>query len=275
MNRRIVLSIILVATCATFASVGGAASASTQRCSGPSVGTLFVQLGGDDGRLFVDGSTITLEDLATHELVPCRYRGQIPATPQNTNTIIVEEIGGITFDGVGGMFGAKDIKALNTGQITVIGTPASDEITGYCRTHGRHRICPAIRFNDATIVSGPSSGAGPLFGAGGDDDISIDGRWGFPAHGGSGNDNIFVGSGNGRQGGAALYGDAGNDNLTGGMGADQFDGGPGNDYMSGGVGRDTFHAVDGEADHLDGGPDFDEAWIDHGLDTTISIQKIH
>lgn len=264
MKSGIVLSLGVVLICAALSSVGDAVSASTQSCSGSSAGTLLVGLNGNDGRLFVDGSTITLEDLATHALLACSYDAvtPMPATPENTKQMNVQGSGSVTFDGTGGTFGAS-IRADNLGTVSVIGTPGADGIQTGCYVRcGLKGEGWFIDFDDDTITFSPPAGtrAGPIFGAGGDDTILMDGHWGAAAHGGDGNDSISIASDGGTESVARFYGDAGNDTLLSQQGDDYLAGGTGNDYMSSGKGRDYFdESAPGEtgangADTIIGGP---------------------
>lgn len=104
---------------------------------------------------------------------------------------------------------------------------------------------------------------------------------------GSAGDDRLVGGG----GGDDLRGRGGNDVLDGGPGPDQLRGGPGDDLLlggggadvlrgnagaddlQGGAGNDTIHALDGEADTLDGGDGTDSAEWDEGLDVVVAVER--
>jgi Ca2+-binding RTX toxin-like protein len=246
------------------------------------VGHLLVDVGDDNGRLFVDpGHVITLEDEATHVQVPCSY-GDIPATPDNTTLIDVSGgFGGITFDGVGGMFGANTINT-DVAPVSIIGTPQADTISVSCNSLCKYRNA-SMQFNAATIAIGSSSAGGPVSGAGGDDHISIDGHWRGSRFfsGGDGNDTLSIDTSGGRHGGGKedfdLSGDAGNDSLTGGKHEDVLSGGPGDDTLKGGSGNDNVSGDEGndqlfgEAhnDQLDGGPGNDK--VDGGKGSDVML----
>ena len=63
------------------------------------------------------------------------------------------------------------------------------------------------------------------------------------------------------------------DALTGSEGNDVLDGRGGVDSLRGGAGRDLFHARDGRADTLVGGPARDTARLDRGRDRAFSIER--
>ena len=77
------------------------------------------------------------------------------------------------------------------------------------------------------------------------------------------------------QGGAdTLYGRGGNDVLQGGTGNDRLYGGLGRDSLLGGPGNDRLYARDNRRDTVNGGPGFDEAWVDR-LDRVRSVERVH
>lgn len=77
------------------------------------------------------------------------------------------------------------------------------------------------------------------------------------------------------QGGAdTLYGRGGNDVLQGGTGNDRLYGGLGRDSLVGGPGNDRLYARDNRRDTVNGGPGFDEAWVDR-LDRVRSVERVH
>ena len=78
----------------------------------------------------------------------------------------------------------------------------------------------------------------------------------------------------GRGGNDALYGRGGNDLLRGGTGNDRLYGGPGKDVLAGEVGNDRLYARDGVRETVNGGPGFDEAWLDR-LDVARNVERVH
>lgn len=78
----------------------------------------------------------------------------------------------------------------------------------------------------------------------------------------------------GRGGNDTLYGRGGNDVIRGGTGNDRLYGGPGRDVLAGEVGNDRLYARDGQRDVVNGGPGFDEAWLD-GLDVARNVERVH
>src|SRR5207247_7840009 len=98
------------------------------------------------------------------------------------------------------------------------------------------------------------------------------------AEGGRGEDTI-VGSHyaqalDGGGGNDLLRGKGGRDTLIGEGGTDGIFCGPGKDDVSAGQGNDTIYARDGMRDDLGGGPGFDRARIDVGLDRVLEIEKL-
>ena len=78
----------------------------------------------------------------------------------------------------------------------------------------------------------------------------------------------------GRGGNDVLYGRGGNDVLRGGTGNDRLYGGPGKDVLAGEVGNDRLYARDGVRETVNGGPGFDEAWLDR-LDVARNVERVH
>ena len=78
----------------------------------------------------------------------------------------------------------------------------------------------------------------------------------------------------GRGGNDSLYGRSGNDVLQGGIGNDRLYGGLGRDTLVGGPGNDRLSARDGQRDRVNGGPGFDEAWVDR-LDVVGNVERVH
>jgi Ca2+-binding RTX toxin-like protein len=78
----------------------------------------------------------------------------------------------------------------------------------------------------------------------------------------------------GRGGNDILKGRRGNDVLRGGIGNDRLYGGPGRDILAGNAGNDRLYARDGQRDTLNGGPGFDEAWVDR-LDVVRNVERVH
>jgi Ca2+-binding RTX toxin-like protein len=48
----------------------------------------------------------------------------------------------------------------------------------------------------------------------------------------------------------------------------------GNDVLRGGTGNDRLYARDGVRDLVNGGPGFDEAWLDR-LDVARNVERVH
>jgi Ca2+-binding RTX toxin-like protein len=80
-----------------------------------------------------------------------------------------------------------------------------------------------------------------------------------------------------------LRGLAGNDRLRGGRGNDVLRGGAGHDRIAGGFGQDALFgergndrlaARDNERDILDGGPGFDQAWVDRS-DVVRNVERVY
>jgi hypothetical protein len=88
-------------------------------------------------------------------------------------------------------------------------------------------------------------------------------------NGTSANDVLRGGGGN-----DTLHGRGGNDIVDGGIGNDRAWGEPGRDSIIGGAGNDRLHARDGQRDTLNGGPGFDEAWVDR-LDVVRNVERVH
>lgn len=78
----------------------------------------------------------------------------------------------------------------------------------------------------------------------------------------------------GRSGADTLRGRGGNDVLQGGTGNDRLYGGPGRDSLVGGPGNDRLYARDNLRDTVNGGPGFDEAWVDR-LDRVRNVERVH
>ena len=78
----------------------------------------------------------------------------------------------------------------------------------------------------------------------------------------------------GRGGNDTLYGLGGHDVLNGGIGNDRLYGGKGRDTLRGGPGNDRLYARDGQRDIVDGGPGFDEAWVDR-FDVVRNVERVH
>lgn len=66
----------------------------------------------------------------------------------------------------------------------------------------------------------------------------------------------------------------GNDGALGRKGNDVLEGGPGSDILDGGEGNDLILARDGKPDIVRGGPGFDRAQVDKGLDDVAGIEKL-
>ena len=78
----------------------------------------------------------------------------------------------------------------------------------------------------------------------------------------------------GRGGNDTVRGRGGNDVIRGGTGNDRLYGGPGRDLILGEPGNDRLYARDGVRDTLNGGPGFDEAWVD-ALDVVRNVERVH
>ena len=78
----------------------------------------------------------------------------------------------------------------------------------------------------------------------------------------------------GRGGNDAIYALRGNDVLRGGYGNDGLRGGKGLDYDLAGPGNDRIWARDNARDQVDGGPGFDEAWVD-SVDVVRNVERVH
>jgi Ca2+-binding RTX toxin-like protein len=78
----------------------------------------------------------------------------------------------------------------------------------------------------------------------------------------------------GRGGNDTLYGRGGNDVLNGGIGNDRLYGGLGRDSLVGGPGNDRLYTRDGRRDIVNGGPGFDQAWVDQ-LDVVRNVESVH
>ena len=71
-----------------------------------------------------------------------------------------------------------------------------------------------------------------------------------------------------------ICGFAGDDGELGLKGNDVIEGGPGKDLLDGGAGNDLILARDGHKDTVRGGPGFDRARLDRGLDQVSGVEKI-
>ena len=78
----------------------------------------------------------------------------------------------------------------------------------------------------------------------------------------------------GRAGSDTVFALQGNDVADGGIGNDRLYAGMGKDTVRGGVGNDLLFARDGRRDEVNGGPGFDEAWVDR-LDVVRSVERVH
>jgi hypothetical protein len=88
-------------------------------------------------------------------------------------------------------------------------------------------------------------------------------------YGTNGNDVLL-----GRGGNDLLYGRGGNDVLDGGIGNDRLWGGKGRDVLRGGAGNDRLYSRDGVRDVVNGGPGFDEAWVDR-FDVVKNVERVY
>jgi len=78
----------------------------------------------------------------------------------------------------------------------------------------------------------------------------------------------------GRGGNDTLYALPGNDVADGGIGNDRVYAGTCRDVLRGGAGNDRLYARDGRRDAINGGPGFDEAWVDQ-LDVVTNVERVH
>lgn len=78
----------------------------------------------------------------------------------------------------------------------------------------------------------------------------------------------------GRGGNDIVYALPGDDVADGGIGNDRVYGGTGRDAVRGGAGNDRLYARDGRRDVVNGGPGFDEAWVDQ-LDVVTNVERVH
>jgi hemolysin type calcium-binding protein len=130
-----------------------------------------------------------------------------------------------------------------SGRCTIRGTPGDDVLVG---TRGADVICGR-------------GGRDVLLGRGGADVLF--GGWGRDVlEGGPGRD--------------VLYGGPSRDSLAGGSYGDRLVGGRSRDVLRGDRGRDVLVARDGRPDLVHGGPAFDRARVDRGLDTVRSIAEL-
>src|SRR5918996_590179 len=211
-------------------------------------------------------------------------------TPGGSATIDV--VGGaIRFGAVPAPCGAATV--TNTDSISVTGNVGTTERLTLDQRTGLLGPGKTAEFNIAEIeidtALGDLTDTVAFFLTSGDDFVNGRGEGGaglrylgrIDIDGGPGNDWLLRGGAQGD----VLTGGSGNDRLEGQDGADVIDGGSGDDYVSGGdhdddltggPGSDTFaasggddeiFAEDGEADgSINGGPGFDVAFYDIGLD---------
>jgi len=71
-----------------------------------------------------------------------------------------------------------------------------------------------------------------------------------------------------------ISGSKANDVLLGRGGNDVLYGRGGNDVLRGGTGNDRLYARDGVRETVNGGPGFDEAWLDR-LDVARNVERVH
>jgi Tol biopolymer transport system component len=161
---------------------------------------------------------------------------------------------------------------------TTTGTPGDDRLTNVsgpliCLRGGSDTM--AAGDGDVHVFAGPGR------------DFAIGGLGNDVISGGSESDRVEGGLGQdllcGDQGGDLLIGGLGDDDLHGGLGSDQLFGGDGDDWLTGDSGRDVFsgangadklYAKDGRRDLVIGGPGFDIAYVDRGLDRVRDVERI-
>ena len=87
---------------------------------------------------------------------------------------------------------------------------------------------------------------------------------------GTNGDDVLMGLG----GNDRIDGRGGSDLVSGGNGNDRLTGGSGRDTLNGGRGADRLYARDGRRDIVNGGPGFDEAWVDRN-DVVTNVERVH
>jgi Ca2+-binding RTX toxin-like protein len=162
---------------------------------------------------------------------------------------------------------------------TIVGTVGDDVIEG---TPGDD-VIHALEGNDVIRGFGGNDlicgglGADTIYGGAGDDRIYGCGGDDL-LRGGLGDDRLFGGLGDDRLIGGGdddrLKGGGGDDVLKGRAGNDRVIGGYGGDRMMGNRGDDVLVANDSMEDWLLGGPGFDKARVDSGLDHWKGIERI-
>lgn len=161
---------------------------------------------------------------------------------------------------------------------STVGTPDDDRLIKVSRP----LIC--LRAGSDTLAA--SDGDDHVF-AGTGRDFVIGGLGKDVIAGGSGADRVDGSSGQdllaGDQDADVLIGGLGADDLRGGLGSDRLLGGDGNDLLTGDTGRDVLgggdgndklYAMDGERDEVVGGPGFDVARVDRGLDRVRGVEHL-
>jgi Tol biopolymer transport system component len=161
---------------------------------------------------------------------------------------------------------------------TTSGTPRDDRLTN---VFGQ-LIC--LRGGNDSLVAG--EGDDHVF-AGPGRDLVIGGLGNDVISGGSDSDRVDGSFGQdllaGDQGGDLLMGGLGSDDLHGGIGNDRLFGGDGDDWLTGDLGRDVFsggngddkfYAKDGQREVIVGGPGFDIAYVDRGLDRVRDVERV-
>ena len=122
-----------------------------------------------------------------------------------------------------------------------------------------------------------SDGETGLSGGDGDDFLRTVAR-GSGLRGGHGDDTLIGGNNSqfldGGGGKDLLRGGPGPDRMFGGPGADEMIGGQARDKLLAGSGNDTLRVKDGTRDNVSGGPGFDRAHVDQGLDVLRDIEKL-
>ncbi len=175
-----------------------------------------------------------------------------PATPGDTlildtstapGPVIIDTVGGNVFTGGTAPFSFTEIESviatdvphappINFGDLYVRDTDEGNRIILY--PVGSNEVRVRI---DSTYFGPYELGPGGrviVLGEGGDDQITVAGRWDHPVYfdGGDGNDYLAAGTGNDE-----LYGGDGNDRIHGGQ--------EGDDLIFGGAGKDTIQTGDG------------------------------
>lgn len=129
-------------------------------------------------------------------------------------------------------------------------TPGDTDASGFsyeftCPKSGLKRLTVDLGPNEDTMIATTSTILVGASGAGGTDNLAVNGPTADLLAGDQGNDVL-----NGGDGADDLRGEAGNDTLSGGGGNDILQGGAGTDSADGGEGDDTINVPDGLAEKV-------------------------